>query len=65
MRDAGMLNKSFNFQKRTLKMATIKELMALLDVHPKRLTLSEKVEIALWIFYGIVIAYITLVTFIF
>lgn len=46
-------------------MATIKELMALLDVHPKRLTLSEKVEIALWIFYGIVIAYITLVTFIF
>jgi len=65
MRDAGMLNKSFNFQKRTLKMATIKELMVLLDVHPKRLTLSEKVEIALWIFYGIVIAYITLVTFIF
>jgi len=60
-----MLNKSFNFQKRTLKMATIKELMVLLDVHPKRLTLSEKVEIALWIFYGIVIAYITLVTFIF
>jgi len=65
MRDAGMLNKSFNFQKRTLKMATIKERMVLLDVHPKRLTLSEKVEIALWIFYGIVIAYITLVTFIF